>query len=351
MKQLKVGIIGCGIIFPMHAESIKRDKFGVLKAVCDIEPGIAKKAGNKYRVPYYTDYKTMAKMEELDVVHVCTPHYLHKEMSVYCLDAGINVLQEKPMAMSVKEALEITRKAKAVKVKYGVIFQNRYTPAAILSRKTINSGRLGKICSAKLILTWHKPDKYYLKSRWRGTFDKEGGGVIIDQAIHSLDLLRWLFNSEVEYVDASTFNRLHDIVEVEDEAIGVIMFKSGAYISFYTMNHYSYDDDVFMEIHGKNGRIKIIKDSADVYYKTGKAERAAPKSGDYIDYGNGVKDYWGICHSIQINKFYGAILKNKPFEINADEGLKTQWLVNAIYESSRLKKRLYMDEFKENLRR
>jgi len=351
MDKLKVGIIGCGNIFPMHAESIRQNKKGLIKAVCDIKPGKAKKSSKKYKAACYTDYKKMLKKEKLDVVHICTPHYLHKDMSIESLRSGVNVLQEKPMALNLKEAFKIAMEAKKSNKKYGIVFQNRFTPAALLSKRIISTGKIGKILSGKLFLTWHKPDSYYAKSDWKGTFDKEGGGVVIDQAIHSLDLLRWLFESDIKYVEASVFNRLHDVVKVEDEASGVVMFKSGAYINFYTMNHYSYDDDVVMEIHGEKGRIKIVKDSAKIYFYSGRNLSVKPRTEDYIDYGNGVKDYWGVCHSLLIDRFYDAVIKNKKIEINEDEGLKTQALVEAIYESSRINARLVLSDFIKNFSR
>jgi predicted dehydrogenase len=272
-------------------------------------------------------------------------------MAVYAAGQSVNIFLEKPMGIKIKDALEIGKKIKEKGVKFAVSFQNRYNPSTVMSKEIISSGKLGKIKSAKLVLTWCKPDEYYGNSDWKGTWDKEGGGVVIDQAIHSLDLLRWIFDSPIEYVDATTVNRMHQIVRVDDEASGVIVFKSGAYVNFYAMNHYSYDDDLTIEIHGEKGRIRIVKDSAEaVFYKGGKTIKAAPKKSEYIDYGKGVKDYWGVCHSIAIKKFYEAVINNKPADINEDDGIETQWMVDAIYESGRKGKKVFMDDFKKKNR-
>jgi len=341
MKKLKINIIGCGNIFPMHAESIRQEAKDIafLSAVCDIKKERAQNAAKKYNCNYYFDYKEMLLKEKPDVVHICTPHYLHKEMSIFAAKNNINIFQEKPMGLNLKHAKEIWQTIKKTKVKYAICFQNRYNPSSQLAKKLISSGKMGKIYSAKLILTWHKPDSYYLKSDWKGTFEKEGGGVVIDQAIHSFDILNWLFNDKIDYVYATTVNRMHKYVKVEDEASGLIMYKNKSYINFYTMCNYSYDDDVLMEIHCEKGRIKIIKDSAWAYfYKTGKTIKVKPNPDDYIDYGNGVKDYWGVCHSLEIKEFYESILYNKKFELNEDAGLQTQLLVDAIYKSGKLNK-------------
>jgi predicted dehydrogenase len=354
MNKLKVGIIGCGTIFPMHAESIKQACADIagLAAVCDIKQDRLLAAGSKYKCATYANYKAMIDQEKLDVVHICTPHYLHKEMSSYAAEKGVNIYQEKPMAINAKDAVELYRIIKEKKIKYAVSFQNRFNPSTRLAKKAVDSGKLGKILSAKLILSWHKPDDYYLKSDWKGTWDKEGGGVVIDQAIHSLDLLRYVFNSEIDWVDATTVNRMHVKIQVDDEAAGVIMFKNGSYVNFYTISHYSYDDDVVMEIHCENGKVKIVKDSADVYYNNkkwfGSHESAKPKKSEFIDYGAGWKDYWGYCHSIEIKKFYGSIINNTPVDVNEDEALATQWLIEAIYASGKSGKKVYMDELKKS---
>lgn len=350
MAKLRVAIIGCGNIFPMHAESIRQAcaKIAGIAAVCDIKKDKAGAAGAKYKAPFYLDYKEMIDREKPDVVHVCTPHYLHGEMSAYAAEKGAHVFQEKPLSINIKEALKAAEKVKSAGVKFGISFQNRYNPGTIMTREVISKGELGALKSAKLILTWCKPDEYYTKSDWKGTWDKEGGGVIIDQAIHSLDILRHVFGDEVDFVDATTVNRMHEVVKVDDEASGVIMFRSGAYINFYVMNHYSYDDDLTMEIHGEKGLIRIVKDSAEaLFYKGWKRKRAEPNKNDIIDYGEGVKDYWGVCHSIAIKKFYGSIINNTPEEIGIDEGLETQWLVEAIYESGRTGKKVYMKDLKD----
>jgi len=344
-KKLRVGIIGCGTIFPMHAESIKQvcKKDAELVAVCDIKDGSLANAEFKYKCRGYKDYKNMLNNEALDVVHICTPHYLHKEMAIYAADKKVNIFMEKPMALNKKEANEIRDAVKKNNVKFNVCFQNRYNPSTKLAKEIIKNGKAGKIISSKIILTWCKPDDYYLRSDWKGTWDKEGGGVVIDQAIHSIDIMRYLFNSPVDYVYTTIANRMHQKLEVEDEATGIIMFKSGAYVNLYAINHYSYDDDLEIEIHLEKALINIIKDSATVIFKNSwKKIKAEPKKNEYIDYGDGVKDYWGICHSLAIKKFYESILNNTTNEINEDEGYETQRLIDAIYESGKTGKKIYL---------
>jgi predicted dehydrogenase len=341
MKIYKVGLIGCGNIFPMHAMSLKNIRGVEIQAVCDIKLPRAVAQAQKYNCNYYTNYGQMFSKEQLDAVHILTPHHLHAPLAIYAAKKKVNILVEKPMALNPQEAQKMIEAAQENKVKLGVIFQNRYNPAAKLISARFKSRALGKLISAKLVLSWHKPDEYYSKSEWKGTKQKEGGGVVIDQAIHSLDLLNYLTNDNLDFVYAHVANRMHKIVKVEDVAEGIIKFKKGSYICFYTINYYSYDADVETELHCQKARVKIIKDSCWIEYYNGKKEKALPHPKDYIDYGDGVRDYWGHCHLLQIKDYYNSLRKNKAPFIDGAEAKKTQDLVWAIYKSSQTNRRIY----------
>ncbi len=176
---------------------------------------------------------------------------------------------------------------------------------------------------------------------WRGRLAKEGGGVLIDQAIHFIDVLRWLIDDKVDFVEAHTARRKHSFIEVEDLAEGLIKFKKGAYVCFYLMNFYSYDADPQIEIDCEKGRVEMIKDSAMIGFYNGRVAQAEPKPGEYIDYGQGRKDYWGYCHWIQIKEFYQALREDRQPEVDGVEGLKTQEIVWNIYRSAKLGRRIY----------
>ena len=186
MKKLNVAIIGCGGISVMHLDSAYALNESEIIAVCDIVEERAVKTAKKYNTKYYTDYKEMFSKEKLDVVHLCLPHYLHTIVANDALRAGINVLSEKPMSIKYADALETVGLAEKSGLKYGVIFQSRYNAPSVLVKKRIKDGKLGKVQCGRIVLTWHRPDDYYDSSDWKGTWEKEGGGVVIDQAIHSL---------------------------------------------------------------------------------------------------------------------------------------------------------------------
>lgn len=342
MKTFKVGIIGCGTIFPMHAQSLKNIKGVRLAAVCDIKIERAKEKARSFCCNYYKSYNDMLASERLDAVHICTPHYLHMQMVIEATKNKVNIIVEKPMGMNPNQARKEIAAAGKNKITLSVISQNRFNPGSQLVKKRIKDGSLGKLKAARLVLSYHKPDSYYRKSDWKGRLKTEGGGVVIDQAIHYLDILRWLSPSPVDYVESSVHNRAHSFINVEDSAEGMIKFKNGFYACFYLINYYSYDDDPVIEIDCEKARVRIIKDSAYIKYKNGRKEQAEPSRGEYIDYGNGVKDYWGVSHYNQIKDFYEALRNGRKPAITGEDALKTQELVWAIYESSKRNKKIYL---------
>lgn len=340
MKNFRVGIVGCGNIFPMHAFSVDRLENAELVAVCDVKENRAIDKAEQFNCKYYLDYKEMIDKEKLDVIHICTPHYLHAPIAIYAADKGINILTEKPMSIHLEDARAMITAAKDNNVTLGVIFQNRYNPGPILIKESLDNGLLGKIYSGKLFVTWNRSDEYYSKSDWKGTWDKEGGGVIIDQAIHTMDLLRWFVNSEIDYIDASISNRAHEIIEVEDAAEGVIKYKNGVVTAFHCINYYTYDAPVEIEIHCENGIAKMVGDKAYIKLKNGRELSAGPNPNEKMDYGKGVKQYWGVSHSKQVANYYNAFEEGKVLDIPGDEAIKTQEMICAIYKSGKERRRI-----------
>ena len=217
-----------------------------------------------------------------------------------------------------------------------MIFQCRYNNAAKLVKEAVVSGRLGKILCARSVLTWTRPDSYYAESDWKGTWDKEGGGVVIDQAIHSIDLVNWIVESEVESVSCSMANRGHNIVKVEDSAEGLITYKNGVRYGFYCMNNYAVDEPIEIKLVCEKGKVKFDYDDAYIAYNDGNTEEAHQDENTH-EYEGG-KDYWGFQHIRQIEQFYKACLGLETLEISGEESLKTHKLIMEIYEKGGMRK-------------
>ena len=333
MKKFKAAVIGCGNISPRHIEAIIALDYVELAAVCDNKENVAKSAAEKYGVKYYTDYEEMLKCEKLDAVHICLPHYLHTKVSQAALKSGVNVICEKPMSIDFESAEETVKMAKELDLKYAIIFQCRYNTPSQLVKERIKDGKLGAVKSGSTMLTWTRPDDYYSSSDWKGTWEKEGGGVIIDQAIHSIDLANWFVDSEIESVEASLHNRNHKNMVVEDTGEGIIKYKNGTLISFFAMNNYAINEPIEIRLCCENGRVKLSYEDVIITYNDGTVETVKNEPQKLVTYKDG-KEYWGYQHAVQIDRFYRSILGEISLEISGEEVLKTQRIICDIYKNN-----------------
>lgn len=335
MKKLRVGVIGCGRISVRHLLPLTSIEEVELVACCDIKKERADEAASQYGIKAYYSCEEMIKEENLDAVHLCLPHYLHSHVAIYAFEHGVNVLTEKPMDVDLESAIKAVKVAKEKNLLYGVIFQCRYNNPAQLVKKAVTSGKLGKILSARSILTWNRSDDYYKKSDWKGTWDKEGGGVVIDQAIHSIDLVNWIIDSDIETIDCTMHNRGHEIVKVEDTAEGYITYKNGTKYGFYCMNNYSCDEPIEIRMFCENGKVVFSYHDAYITYNDGKVEEA--HENNKTNAADGGKDYWGSWHIRQIRQYYNALLGKEELEISGEEALKTHSLIMKLYDKGGMK--------------
>ena len=335
MKKVKVAIIGCGRISVSYADAFHRlsDEMELVYAV-DKVPEKAQKFAEEFHCKWATDIDEILG-EDLDVVHLCLPHYLHPVMAIKAMRAGINVLTEKPIALSLQDVDEMLKVQKETGMKLGCIFQTRYTNSVEKLKKMVENGEFGKIIAARSYLTWNRPADYYEGSDWKGTWEKEGGGVLIDQAIHSIDRVRYILGSDVKWIDGSVHNYAHKFVKVEDAADAAIMFENGCLYNLYACNIYAADSPINIELIGEKGRLGLIQDMG--YYEL---------DGVYAEIRNTYEDkkvgpdYWGSSFHIQLRDFYRSVRENLPVAVDGMEGRKTLEIVKGIYLSSARKERI-----------
>lgn len=329
MSVLNAAIIGCGTIFEKHAEAVAGLEKARLYAVCDIDAEKAEKAAKQYGCRCFTDFCEMLEDDAINVVHICTPHYLHAPMAIKAMERGKHVLTEKPMAISVRDAGEMIRVSRKTDKTLGVCFQNRYNATSMKIREVLRSGKAGKILGAKAIVTWSRSGEYYTESGWRGTWEKEGGGVLINQSIHTLDLVQW-FMGEIDGIKAHVDTRLlKGIIEVEDTADATITFKSGSSCIFFATNNYAVNSPVEIEIICENAVLKL-RDILDISYSDGSEEHISE-----AEKAAGQKAYWGDSHKYLIGDFYEGLLKGKKFALDGEEGIVAIKMIDAIYRSSK----------------
>ncbi|ANS74442.1 oxidoreductase [Paenibacillus yonginensis] len=330
MKELGAAIVGCGSIFPLHAKALSELDGVRLRAVVDTDAERARLAGEEYECEALSDYQALLGNPDIQVVHLCTPHHLHVPMALSLLKAGKHVLTEKPISHTLSEGKELAAAAAMSGKQLGVCFQNRYNEASLRIKETILSGELGKLIGMKAIVTWYRDEAYYKQSPWRGKWATEGGGVLMNQSIHTLDLLQW-FGGDISSVRGSvTTDSLDGVIEVEDTAHARIRFTNGATALFYATNGYVDNSPVELEILFEGG--KLIQRSDSLYQVKGAAEDVL--CGAAALTGPPGKSYWGSSHASLIQDFYACLQKGEAFAIDGREGLKAVKLADDIYRSS-----------------
>ncbi len=297
----KVGIIGCGGIAQVHGWVLQGMENAELTAVCDVEWSKAVALAERYgtgSTKKYADWYELCK-SDVDVVHICTPHHLHVPMAIELLRQGKIVFMEKPCAVSSGQFEELRREAALHSGKLGFCFQNRYNETTLAMDRMVAEGKIGEIIGGRAFVTWRRDEDYYEGSDWKGSLLTEGGGVLINQSIHTLDLLlRYL--GMPEQVEATCANHhLKNVIEVEDTVEAWMNFGGGKRACFYASNGYVADAPVLLELQGEKGRITVSGPEVTLW--------TAEEGSKHFSYEtkNGIgKGYWGCGHQACIRDFY-----------------------------------------------
>ncbi len=337
MKQVRIGVIGCGGMGQGHIALINELPGARLAAVASQTPENARSVGTANRVPYFTDYRRLIESQLCDAVLIATPHYFHPEIGLAAFQAGLHVLCEKPIAVTVRGADALVDAAEKSGRVFGVIHQYRTLPAIRLARELVESGRIGPVRRTLLVDPWYRSQAYYESSNWRATWAGEGGGVLINQAPHSIDFFLWL-GGRPGRVTARTRNRLHDI-EVEDEADALLEYPNGAW-GYYYASTCDLETGPMFEISGDRGRL---------IYRDGRLELVTVPV-DLSVHSRRAADMWDLPrlersepplpgtasgHREIIRNFCAAILEGEPLIAPGSEGLWSVEFINALILSGR----------------
>ncbi len=338
MQQLSSAIIGCGAIFGVHAEALRQLPAARLAAVVDIDAAKAAEAAQCYDCRSYTDYREMLQDEAIQVVHICTPHYLHAEMAEAALRGGKHVLTEKPMAIAIADAEGMIRTARETGQQLGVCFQNRYNATSVRIKELLDSGAAGRLIRARGNVRWHRDEDYYRSGAWRGTWAMEGGGVLINQSIHTLDLLQWFGGAIRDIQGTIATTDLEGVIEVEDTAEATIRFQNGATATFFATNCHPTNEPVTVELECERLTLRLAE-SLTIEYHDGRVEQV-----EEINVRTGEKSYWGASHAALIEAFYNCLGTGQPFSLAGPEGLNALKMVQAIYRSAQQDRVVTWDE-------
>ncbi len=330
-KTLNFGIIGCGRVFSKHAEAITQLNGAKLAAVCDIKKERLGEAENKYSCKGFKDYKELISLPEIDAVSICSPSNFHAQMTIDAAKAGKHVIVEKPMAMDLKDADEMIRVCSQNKVKLFVIKQNRYNEPIKKLRQALDENRFGKLFYGNTTVYWSRPQEYYDQDPWRGIKTSDGG-VLMNQAIHHIDMIRWLMG-EVKSVKAYTDTLTHNI-EAEDMGIVILKFKNGAVGSIVaTTSVFPHNIEGSVTIMGTSGTVKVggvALNKMEIWkFKDWRNEdELIAKSSE------NPPNVYGYGHLRYMKDVVNAIQNDLPPKIDGIEGRKTLELVMKIYQSA-----------------
>lgn len=348
---MKYALIGCGRIAVNHIKAALNNHLEIV-AVCDVLPEKMEALLAKYdlagnmSIKRYTDYRQMLAENDLTLVSIATESGLHAQIALDCIDAGVNVIIEKPMAMSMADAEEIIRRSEAAGVKVAACHQNRFNVAVQETRCALEAGRFGRLSHGAIHVRWNRNRDYYDQAPWRGTWAQDGG-CLMNQCIHGIDLLRWMMGDEVEEVYGVTRQQFHDYLEAEDVGLAVVKFKNGAVGTIEgTTNVYPKNLEETLYIFGENGTVKIggtSTNNIDVWNFADESEADTKNKGlqevTSNVYGNGHTSlYADVIDAIEHDR--------KPY-VDAVAGRNALEIILAIYLSSSTGKpvKLPLDNF------
>jgi UDP-N-acetyl-2-amino-2-deoxyglucuronate dehydrogenase len=350
-NQLRTGIIGCGKVGHIHAAVLGSVSESEFRAVCGRDEKRTQEFASKYQVKAYTDVTEMVIQEKLDIVIIGTPHPAHREPAILAMRAGAHVLIEKPLASSLQDCDAMIAVAKETGKQIGIISQRRFYTPCLRLKNAIEAGKIGKpVLGIVLMLGW-RDQAYYSSDPWRGSWKGEGGGVLVNQAPHQLDLLQWFMGSEIDEVYGTCHNLNHPYIEVEDTALAIVKFKNGALANIIVSNSQKPGIYGKVHIHGDNGASLGVQTDGGAMFIAGMSNILEPPVNDlwtvpgeesnlgawveedrnFFNTINPIEYY----HKLQIEDFIDALKQGRKPMIPSHEGRITTELFTAIYRSQR----------------
>jgi UDP-N-acetyl-2-amino-2-deoxyglucuronate dehydrogenase len=351
VEKLRFAILGCGVIGPHHAKAIAGLQSAELVAVADIVPELAEELAEEYGCAHYSSLEEMLSGVDLDAVCVCTPSGMHADGAVTALEAGKHVVIEKPVDVTLEAADRLIEVHRAAGGRVAVVSQHRFEAATQAVHEALARGEFGRLTSGSADVRWWRSQAYYDSGGWRGTWELDGGGVLINQAIHSIDLLQWLMGQVVE-VTSYTGLIAHERIEVEDTAVAILKFTNGALGSIVATTAAYPGLTTRIAVHGDRGSAIIDDDELTYFHAAGEGQegevygagggenqaeevmerygQAGPGPGAGADPGS-----LSMSHHDQIRDFVEAVRDGREPLVNLQEGRKPLAIIQGIYESAR----------------
>ncbi|MDR2176735.1 MAG: Gfo/Idh/MocA family oxidoreductase [Treponema sp.] len=325
--MIRAAIIGLGVIGKVHSAAIESLQNAKLAAVCDTDP--SKESAVPAGAVFYTNYEEMLERERPDVAHICLPHVLHYPAAEKAAESGCNIFAEKPLAMNGEEAAEYLKLEDRFGVKICLCLQNRLNPATETLYRLLRSGEYGAVTGIRGSVAWYRSKEYYEAGPWRGKMAQAGGGCMINQAIHTIDLMQYLAGSPVVTVRGSTAQLLDYGLDVEDTAAARFVFENGA-SGFFSASVANYtDENVELSLRCKRGAF-LLRDKKLFRLRDSGHELLAADETEFAG-----KAVYGNSHVKLIDMFYRAVETGGGWYIHPVEGLPSLKIIDAIRESAK----------------
>ncbi|MBL7969342.1 MAG: Gfo/Idh/MocA family oxidoreductase [Prolixibacteraceae bacterium] len=349
-RKIKTAIIGCGKVSHLHAAALQQGKNTELTAIYSRSLGKAQEFAAKYGILAYDDIEKMISEAGVESVVVCTPHPFHADAVIKAARAGANCLVEKPLASSLQDCDAMIQACNENKVKLGVVSQRRFYAPVQRLRKAIDEGKIGSPALGTIQMLGWRDKAYYDSDEWRGTWKMEGGGVLVNQAPHQLDIFQWLMGP-IDEVYGVWRNLNHPYIEVEDTAVAILKFKNGAIGNIVVSN--SQKPGIFgkVHVHGSNGASVGVQTDGGAMFIAGMSSIAEPPVNDLwtVPGEETLLDGWkkedsDFFNSINAMEYYmklqnedfaDAILNDRKPLVSGEDGRVTVELFTAIYRSTR----------------
>ena len=335
-NKVGYGIIGCGVIAPWHARAIPNIPDAELVAVCDILPEKAEKIKDEFGAQHvYTDYHEMLARDDIRIVSICTPSGMHADIGIDAALAGKNIMTEKPIDISLEKIDKLVRICKEQDVKLACIFQRRTSNLWKRVKQTVDEGKLGKMVLASAYLKYFRSQEYYDSAGWRGTWALDGGGALMNQGVHMIDLLRWIMGP-VDTIFGFA-DHLARKIEVEDTCVASMKFKSGAFGTLEGTTSVTPGMNHRMEFHGEKGTILVDGESVVRWDVPGEEKESVTQELDdkIGDASSDPTAIGGDGHQMQIADLVAAVQANRAPMVGGAEARHAVELILAIYESAK----------------
>lgn len=335
--SLRYAIIGCGRISPNHIAAALENELEIV-GLCDVEPenmlDKIKKFNLPQSIPLYTDYKELLEKEQPQLVAICTESGKHGQIAIDCIEAGSNLIIEKPIALSLEEADAIIAKAKEKNVKVSACHQNRFNKSIQKIREAVEQERFGRLLHGTAHIRWNRGEDYYKQAPWRGTWEQDGG-ALMNQCIHNIDLLRWMMGDEIVEVVGMTDNLNHNFIEAEDLGLALIKFANGSYgIVEGTTNIFPNNLEETLYIFGERGTVKAGGKSVNLIEEWQFADNLDNPEEVKAKYHENPPSVYGFGHKPLYADVIEAIHNDRQPYVTAEDGRRALELVLAIYKSA-----------------